>query len=153
MTIFYPLLLGIYSIRSVQPKYRSLGAPIPVVPIRGIDDNPSLLLGPRGAPEGAAAFESFVPSIGTGKGLLENFSVRTLYDKLEDQSLHMTSQLARHQADLRGFYDRICQQTEGLKQMLQSLDVSMLAKATEKAAKIKADAGIEKEGKSYVLFF
>ena len=58
----------------------------------------------------------------------------------------MASQLARHQSDLRGFYDRICQQTEGLKQMLQNLDVSVLAKATENAAKIKADAGIEREG-------
>ena len=145
-------LQGIYSIRAVQPKYRSLGAPIPVVPIPGIDDNPSLLLGPRGAPEGAADFDSFVPTIGSGKGLLENFSVRTLYDKLEDQSLHMTSQLARHQSDLRGFYDRICQQTEGLKQMLQSLDVSVLAKATENAAKIKADAGVEREGIVFVIF-
>ena len=143
---YFSFVPGIYTIRAVQPKYRSLGAPIPVVPIPGIDDNPSLLLGPRGAPEGAAEFDSFVPAIGTGKGLLENFSVRTLYDKLEDQSLHMTSQLARHQSDLRGFYDRICQQTEGLKQMLASLDVSVLAKATENAAKIKADAGIEREG-------
>ncbi len=73
--------------------------------------------------------------------------MRTLYDKLEDQSLHMASQLARHQADLRGFYDRICQQTEGLKQMLQSLDVSMLAKATENAAKMKAESGgVQVEG-------
>ena len=148
----FPFLPGIYTIRAVQPKYRSLGAPIPVVPIPGIDDNPSLLLGPRGAPEGAADFDSFVPTIGTGKGLLENFSVRTLYDKLEDQSLHMTSQLARHQSDLRGFYDRICQQTEGLKQMLASLDVSLLAKATENAAKIKANAGIEREGKFSLVF-
>lgn len=116
------------------------------MPIPGINDNPALLLGPRGAPEGAADFDPFVSGINSSKGLLENFSVRTLYDKLEDQSLHMASQLARHQSDLRGFYDRICQQTEGLKQMLQSLDVSMLAKATENAAKIKADAGIEREG-------
>ena len=144
---FNDLFAGIYPIKALQPKYRSLGAPIPVVPIPGIDDNPSLLLGPRGAPEGAADFEAFVMGAGASKGLLENFNVRTLYDKLEDQSLHMASQLARHQADLRGFYDRICQQTEGLKQMLQSLDVSMLAKATENAAKIKADAGIEREGK------
>lgn len=77
---------------------------------------------------------------------MENFNVRTLFDKLEDQSLHMASQLARHQSDLRGFYDRICQQTEGLKQMLQSLDISVLAQATENAAKIKADAGVENEG-------
>lgn len=67
-------------------------------------------------------------------GLLENFNVRTLYDKLEDQTLHISSQLARHQADLRGFYDRISQQTEGLKKMLDNLDVSKLAEATEAAA-------------------
>ena len=67
-------------------------------------------------------------------GLLENFNVRTLYDKLEDQTLHISSQLARHQSDLRGFYDRISQQTEGLKDMLDKLDVSKLAQATQMAA-------------------
>ena len=105
------------------------------------------MLGPRGIAEGApAGFESYsYTGVGT-KGLLENFSVRTLYDKLEDQSLHISSQLARHQADLRGFYDRICQQTEGLKQMLQNLDVSALARATEKAA--KSDSNIQKDGKN-----
>ena len=54
--------------------------------------------------------------------------MKTLYDKLEDQTLHVSSQLARHQQDLRGFYDRISQQAEKLKEMLNNMDVSALIK-------------------------
>jgi len=54
--------------------------------------------------------------------------VRTLYDKLEDQTLHMSSQLSRHQADLKGFFDRIMGQTDKLRDMLDNLDVSALIK-------------------------
>ena len=90
-------------------------------------------LGPRGTPEGSS-FES--PSV---RFELENFNVRTFYDKLEDQTLHVSSQLARHQADLRAFYDRISQQAEKLKGMLDSMDVSALIKATK-------DAGRAREG-------
>lgn len=80
--------------------------------------------------------------------LLEHFNVRTLYDKLEDQTLHISSQLARHQADLRGFYDRISQQTEGLKTMLDNLDVSKLAEATEAAAmQMSGEGKIGEDGK------
>lgn len=68
---------------------------------------------------------------------LENFNVRTLYDKLEDQTLHVSSQLARHQADLRAFYDRISQQAEKLKGMLDSMDVSALIKATKEAGRAR----------------
>ena len=53
--------------------------------------------------------------------------------------MHISSQLAKHQADLRGFYDRISQQTEGLKNMLDSLDVSVLAAATERAAAMNSE--------------
>ena len=101
-----------------------------VILFTGIDDH-VYDLGPRGSPEGAS-FDS--PSV---RFELENFNVRTLYDKLEDQTLHVSSQLARHQADLRAFYDRISQQAEKLKGMLDSMDVSALIKATKEAGRAR----------------
>ena len=138
--------LGIYPIASLRPKYKTLGAPIPSIPIPGVNDYPDGL-GPRGDPEGASATLEYYNSFGTSNyGLLENFNTRTLYDKIEDQTLHISSQLARHQADLRGFYDRISQQTEGLKHLLDNLDVSKLAQATEKAAKAKTIGEADEQG-------
>lgn len=129
VVIWRPKSFSRYPIRGLRPKYKAMGAPLPVVPIPGIADFVSEL-GPRGVAEGAASYES--PSV---RFELENFNVRTLYDKLEDQTLHMSSQLSRHQADLRSFFDRISQQTEKLKGMLDSMDVSALIKATRDASK------------------
>ena len=122
IVIWRPKSFGRYPVRALRPKYKALGAPIPVLPIPGIMDNPEEL-GQRGVAEGAVAYESQAVRFE-----LENFSVRTLYDKLEDQTLHVSSQLARHQQDLRGFYDRISQQAEKLKEMLNNMNVSALIK-------------------------
>ena len=124
VVIWRPKNFSRYPLRALRPKYKALGAPVPVVPIPGIIDSVDDL-GPRGVAEGAPAHES--PSV---RFELENFSVRTLYDKLEDQTLHVSSQLARHQSDLRSFFDRISQQTEKLKGMLDNMDVSALIQAT-----------------------
>jgi hypothetical protein len=61
-----------------------------------------------------------------GEEILEEFNVRVFYDKLEDQNLHLASQLARHGHDLQRFYERICAQNEELKNMLNDLDLDKL---------------------------
>ena len=56
------------------------------------------------------------------EGELEDFNVRVFYDKLEDQNLHLASQLAAQKEDLRKFYDKMHEQNESLKQLLLNLD-------------------------------
>lgn len=40
--------------------------------------------------------------------------MRTLYDKLQDQSLHVAAQLSRHRKDALAFYGAASKQLQGL---------------------------------------
>nr|XP_023990280.1 uncharacterized protein LOC111949697 [Salvelinus alpinus] len=115
----------------LRPKWRSLGEPIP--PVEYVYSGESLngqgVLGCRGVGEGAEAEEPAVCRGGgymTGKFELEEFNVKTLYDKLEDQNLHLASQLARHRKDTQEFYRNICQQTDALRDVLENMEPKKL---------------------------
>ncbi|XP_047449314.1 uncharacterized protein LOC125013066 [Mugil cephalus] len=112
-----------------KPKWRSLGEPF--CPVECVCSKESIAvpsqgghLGSRGVGEGAEAEEPAISKGGSVLGCcdLEEFNVKTLYDKLEDQNLHIASQLARHRKDMQEFYRNICQQTESLKNVFESMD-------------------------------
>ncbi|KAL7831753.1 hypothetical protein AOLI_G00293010 [Acnodon oligacanthus] len=126
-----------------KPKWRSLGEPN--VPVEFVyNGDCSDLLGFRGVGEGAEAEE---PSVCKGykKALieLEEFNVKTLYDKLEDQNLHLASQLAKHRKDTQEFYRNMCQQTDALREALENMEPSKLIqwkKMIDRNSQVKTDS-------------
>lgn len=136
----------IYPVKHWKPLYRKLGTPPPVPSyIRYDPDNWNEKyiinagdLGPRPGVEGAETTER-IAGKASKEGDLEEFNVRVLYDKLEDQNLHLASQLAKQKEDLDGFYNRICQQNEELKKLLHDLDPSKIAALEAREAAIEKD--------------
>ncbi|KAK3560704.1 hypothetical protein QTP86_014744, partial [Hemibagrus guttatus] len=112
-----------------KPKWRSLGEPaVPVAYVFNGECMNSTLLGLRGVGEGAEEEEESAVCKGFKNIFmeLEGFNVKTLYDKLEDQNLHLASQLAKHRKDTREFYRNICQQTDMLRDVLENMEPSKL---------------------------
>lgn len=80
-----------------------------------------------------------------GKEDLDNFNVRVFYDKLEDQNLHLASQLAKQQEDLKSFYKKICDQNEELKHLLKNLDPDKLEELERKMGeRARREEGMQK---------
>lgn len=84
-----------------------------------------------------------------GEKDLEDFNVRVLYDKLEDQNLHLAAQLARQQEDLRNFYNKIQEQNEGLRDLLMNMDpakLEELERRLEERQKARIHDGLQGAG-------
>nr|XP_054598666.1 uncharacterized protein si:ch211-286b4.4 [Nothobranchius furzeri] len=141
----------------IKPKWRSLGEPF--CPAECVCSRESVIaqnqagsLESRGVGEGAEAEEPALAKGGSVSGCcdLEEFNVKTLYDKLEDQNLHIASQLARHRKDMQEFYRNICQHTEALKNLFENMDYKKLSLLKEVLAhnvvKTKSSLDITGEG-------
>ncbi|XP_066566045.1 uncharacterized protein LOC136753654 [Amia ocellicauda] len=128
--ILKPVHSGLSPLSRLKPKWRSLGEPrVPASYIyTGGGWEGTEGPGCRGEGEGAEAEEPAISKGGTRTGTveLEEFNVRTLYDKLEDQTLHLASQLSKHRSDTQEFYRNICRQIDTLKDVVEHLDSTKL---------------------------
>ena len=111
--IWNPRAAGIKTPIALQPAYRRVDEP-KVIYVGGDDSLDTLEKRGVGVGEVNPQPQNF---------LLENFNVRTLYDKLEDQNLHVSAQLSRQRDDLQVFYDQVMQQVEGLKGLVSETQV------------------------------
>ncbi|XP_067102747.1 uncharacterized protein si:ch211-286b4.4 [Osmerus mordax] len=123
-----------------KPRWRSLGEPCR--PVEYVYSQESMdapgqtsMLGNRGEGERAETEEPAVcrgdPGGMSGRVELEEFNVKTLYDKMEDQNLHLASQLARHRKDTQQFYKHMCQHTDALRDVLENMDPKKLSQFKE----------------------
>ena len=117
--IWKPRSVGVRIPDTLKPRYNRLNEPSIVY----VNENSKDLskLEQRGVGVGAPAMVQSTEST----SLLENFNIKTFYDKLEDQTLHVSAQLARQQTDLVRFYDQILQQTETLKSLVSESCVKL----------------------------
>ncbi|XP_063797931.1 uncharacterized protein LOC134965400 [Pseudophryne corroboree] len=126
--VLRPSLYSPSPLQSWKPRWRSLGEPY--IPPEHVLTRDSLqfyqAIGCHGSGErldtGEKEIAYGLDQRGTARDL-EDFSVRTLFDKLEDQTLHMTSQLGRHRNETLSFYKAFIHRIQVLKEMLQSLEL------------------------------
>ena len=128
--IWKPRAAGIQTPLALQPVYRRVDEP-KVIYVGKDESLDTLEKRGVGVGEVNPPHENF---------LLENFNVRTLYDKLEDQNLHVSAQLSRQRDDLQAFYDQVMQQVEGLKGLVSETQIMSIVE-TNRAFRPKSSEG------------